>query len=331
MSQNKLDSIAWLKDEEAESEGIYAGPFFSFTRSLWVSLVAAGNDIDPAWVTGASGFAFRIWVAGETLCPSAMSVFNWKLLPKGLKQVGFDCKYISRMWNEESLEVERREEAHREIVKAVDAGIPPIVWDISVPEWCLIIGYDDEEQAYEFLCVTGKTGRQPYEKLGRNEIPILSVTIPGVPNGLEKEDRIRTILQTAVDHARQREWEERPQYQDGLPAFEVWAKLMEPKRFAEMMEKHGKNPLPPWYYASTYVSMRYYAWRFLKSLEVDDLTPAVETYRKVFESLKAVYEPVKDMKIPDNRQLSNMSAAIRQAGEYETEGVKILESYIQKS
>ena len=70
------------------------------------------------------------------------------------------------MWNEEYLEIERREKAHVAIKKAIDDGIHAIVWVACILEWELITGYDDENQRYLVLSVKEKTGVLHYDRLG---------------------------------------------------------------------------------------------------------------------------------------------------------------------
>jgi len=138
MSARILDDIAWYVDKCAQKRG-EPGIVHSFMKCLATAVNYISGGLDPIWLMGSSTFAFRI-VVNENLCPSAMSVFDWSLLPEKVEQAGRKCTYISRLWDDRDREVERRNEAHDEILRAIDRGVPAIVWDIEDVEWGLIVG-----------------------------------------------------------------------------------------------------------------------------------------------------------------------------------------------
>lgn len=205
MGQGKqLDKITWFSDEAAARNG-EPGIRHSYMASLATALNYICGEVDPVWLMGSSGFAFRISVS-EILCPSAMSVFDWrKILPEALEQYGRRCTYVSRLWHEEELEEERRREAHEAIRSAIDRNVPAIVWDVADCEWGLITGYDDDASWYNVLTHKGQPSCLPYDRLGRNGIDILSVAIPGLPNQRGRDEVVISSLRGAVAHADQRE------------------------------------------------------------------------------------------------------------------------------
>ena len=294
---------------------------FSFTKSLYTSLRYAGYSVSPMQIAAKSGFAFRIWVA-KSLCPSAMSIFDWELLRKGVEQCAFEVTYITTLWHEEHLEVERREEAHAAIKKAIDNNIPVIAWDVGIPEWEPITGYDDERQEYSGISVTGQSTVLPYEKLGRREIPILSVTIPGKPLQLTDDESIKSTLQTAVAHAHQNEWEDRPEYQDGLQAYKVWS---------QAMGNVTTDDWPSRYYIQTYECMRRYAAEYLSSLAVDikELESAAQYYQDVHGHLSQVLALRNDSGFPNQMLIEKMQESILKAGEAEERGIAAIEEYLK--
>jgi hypothetical protein len=132
--------------------------------------------------------------------------------------MGLRCHYVARLWKEEALEKERREAAHEAIVEGIERGAAAVVWDVHDAEWGLVVGYDRERSRYDTLTCKGETAALAFEKLGRNGIDILSVAIPGGPNGRTREEVVCRSLQAAVAHTEGKEWTDRPAYQDGLPA-----------------------------------------------------------------------------------------------------------------
>lgn len=294
---------------------------FSFTKSLYTSLRFAGYDVSHYEIAAKSGFAFRIWAA-RTLCASAMSIFDFDLLKKGVESCGFEVTHITRLWNEEHLEVERREQAYAAIKAAVDSGIPAIVWDATIPEWELVTGYDDECQEYSCLSVTGENGTLPYSGLGRREIPILSVTIPGKLYDLPEKESVKSTLQAAVFHAWQNEWADRPAYENGLAAYKVWS---------EALSLVTEDDFQSRYYIQTYECLRRYAAKYLSDLskEIKELEPAALCYREVHNHLSEALALHNDINFPAKAIILRMQDSILKAGEAEERGIAAIEGYLK--
>ncbi|UCH83500.1 MAG: hypothetical protein JSW50_13735 [Candidatus Latescibacterota bacterium] len=302
--------------------------------SVATTLKYLGTDVDPAWLMGTSGFAFRI-LTNEVMCPSAASVFNWiPTLAETFEQSGYQCVYISRLWHEQDKEAARREEAHQAIVAAVDRGVPAVVWDVAEAEWGLITGYDDRRQLYETLTWEGEPLMLAYEKLGRNGIDVLSVAIPGDGNERTREAIVFNSLRAAVLHAEQGEWTDRPKYQDGLPAYDLWATLLE--RWALIVRAGRGQKISPhisshaMYYAAQWYSARCYARDYLKGVagRNENLLRATLSYRNVASLLKPVWDVFKTQSKPDQKSLLGLARRIRDARAEEEEGIDYIKGYL---
>jgi hypothetical protein len=324
MKSNKLDQIKWFTDSKAIQKG-EPGICHSFHLDA---------ELNPAWLMGVSGFAFRIF-ANKVMCPSAMSVFDFSaILPESVEQNGYHCNYISRYWEEAHIEKNKQREAHIEIVKAIDRNIPAIVWDIAHVEWGLIIGYHEEKQIYDTLTNEGKPHPLPYENLGHNGINILSVTIPDQKNKRTREKIIQNSLKTAIAHADQKENYERPDYQDGLSAFDLWASLFD--HWALLVEagkeKNISREIPKCaeYYAAHHYSARCYGRNYLKQISEGNkyLESAATAYTHVAVSLKPVWDCFAEKKKLNVELLRSLADHIRQAKIAEEEGLNFLRKYI---
>ena len=294
---------------------------FSFTHMLASSLKHTGCPLSYEEITGASGFAFRLWVETKTQCPSAMSVFDFELLRKGIELTGYDVVYVSRLWHEEDVEEERREEAHRAIISAVNENITPIVWDVGIPDWGVIIGYDEEVQAYDTISATGEYGHMAYAQLGRREIPILSVAIPPKHRNEEPITLARNTIKTEIEHARGHEWTERPAYESGLAAYPVWA---------ELVRSVDQSGFPSMYYVSTYASLRRCAAAYLANLVEHDgsLHPAANAYTRVGKALCEAQSIRQNAEFPTSALLDELYNKILLAYSAEQEGVALLEQWL---
>ncbi|MGD2153268.1 MAG: hypothetical protein PVG79_08355, partial [Gemmatimonadales bacterium] len=200
MYRKRIEGIEWYVDRKAEEHG-EPGICHSYTACLATAINHVAGSLEPAWLMGGSGFAFRSFV-NEVFCPSAMSIFNWAdVLPEAMEQAGYECRYISRMWDDGALEKQRQEEAHAAIVEGIGRGTPAIVWDVADVEWGLIVGYDDDGKSYDVLSSVGRSTSLPYEKLGKNGIDVLSVAIPGGANRRSRDEIVLNSLKVAIAHA----------------------------------------------------------------------------------------------------------------------------------
>jgi hypothetical protein len=328
-----LDNIAWYIDPNAHAKG-EPGLYHSYVASVATALNHLGAAVDPAWLMGTSGFAFRIFI-NEVMCPSAMSVFRWvTILPETIEQACYHCVYVSRLWNEEDKEATRRSEAHEAIVEGIGRGVPAVVWDVAEAEWGLVTGYDDRKKIYDTLTWTGERSALPYDKLGRNGIDVLSVAIPGEPNGRSREQIVLSSLNTAVAHAEQREWADRPKYQDGLPAFDLWATLFE--RWASIVRVGRGHRISPHistnalYYAAQWYSARCYARDYLRGIagRNENLLRATLSYQNVASLLRPVWDVFKAQSKPDQKTLLGLARRIRDARAAEEEGIDHIKGYL---
>jgi len=335
MAANVLEGIEWYVDQGAKQRG-EPGICHSFMASLVTAVNHIEGDIDPVWVMGASGFAFRIFM-NKNLCPSAMSMFDFSaVLPEAVEQVGYRCRYVSRMWDEKALEKERREEGHTAIVEGIDQGRPAVVWDVAGCEWGLIVGYDKKRKEYTTLTSEGQPSTLKYKKLGRNGIDILSVSIPGQRNERSREEVVRKSLEMAVKHAENREWIDRPEYQDGLAGLEMWADIMDlgaTMAEAGKLKCCGADALEmPRYFAGIIHGTRCYARDYLRAIANGDahLEKAAGCYEEVATCLQTVWDSFGDKEVPGAETFRSLGQNIRAAKEVEKEGIECIKAYIEQ-
>lgn len=277
-------SITW------EGVNDTTGYLFSFAKSLSAAVKNSPYNELFEDIVATSGFAFRMWVAAD-LCPSAMSTWAFNQQKPWVENGGLSCDYIERLWGQEDVEEERRLAAIEMIKSSIDDGIAVISWDIDVPEWGLVIGYDDRLQKLATLSITGVEGEMDYVQLGKRELPILNVlTITGKTNK-SQEAIISDSLKLAKSHLNGEEW------CDNAKGLEAYSEL----------EKHFEgdfNPDISWnmeYYVGTYSALKWYAWRFFERY---GLTELARLYKTVFECWQKAFEIKKttDMSVVDNRQ-----------------------------
>lgn len=272
-------------------DGVYdsTGYLFSFAKALAAAVKNSPFKDYYEDIIASSGFAFRMWVASD-LCPSATSIWAFNEQKSWIESGGITCDYIDRLWGQENIEEERRVTASDMIKMSIDNGIAAISWDIGVPEWGLIIGYDDEKQKYATLSITGEEGEMDYLSLGKREIPILNVlTITGI-NNKSQEDIISDTLKLAKGHLNGEEWCDNKK---GLEAYPTLISFFE----------CDFNPDISWnleYYLGTYAALKWYAWKFFEKYNLMEFS---SLYKTVYDSWQKSFElkASTDLSIKENR------------------------------
>ncbi len=333
MTKSVLEAIEWRTDEAAK-ERMEPGICHSFMASLATSMNYIEGKVDFAWLMGVTGFAFRVFM-NKNLCPSAMSMFDFSaVLPEAVEQAGYHCRYVSRMWDEKALEKERREQGHVAIAEGIEEGKPAIVWDVADCKWGLIVGYDNKRKVYMTLTQAGRPSRLKYKRLGQNGIDILSVTIPRGHNNRSREDVVHRSLMIAVNHAEQREHTDRPEYENGLAGFEMWAGVMDQ---GATLAKAGKLTccgddalMFAEYSAGCLYGSRCYARDYLRKIADGDnhLAKAAACYEKVAACLRPVWECFQKRQWPEAEVFQRLGQDIRHAKEVEEKGVEFIKMYL---
>jgi hypothetical protein len=294
------------------------GYLFSFAKSLACAVKNSPWSEYTEDIVATSGFAFRMWVSKD-LCPSATSIWDFSNQKRWVENGGLICDYVGRYWDQEHIEEEKRLEAIKIIKASIDRGIPAVSWDIGVPEWGLITGYDDASHMFYILPINTEKSdpaiNMPYDALGKREIPILSVlTITG-GSDKAKEDILRDTMKLAVHHLKGKEWCENAK---GLDAYPALIRIFE------------DNPdiSASWnaeYFLGTYGALKEYAYKYF---EKAGRTELAELYRNVFHAWMEAFKIKvnEDATLPETR--ARIASLLKSTYENETKAVRIMESLV---
>lgn len=252
------------------------GYLFSLTKCLSAALACGGYEDYAEDIVASSGFAFRMWAAPD-LCPSATSIWEFKQQKPWVENGGLRCAYVERLWGEDAVEEERRLQAVAIIRQSIDDGVAAMSWDISGCEWGLITGYDDETQTFSTLKIDGSEGEVPYERLGKLDLPILSVLT--VTGKTEKSAAciVAGTKELALRHLQGLEWCDNAK---GLAAYDLLISFVTEK----LTEDKFWNLE---YYLGTYAALKWYAWKFFEKYGETELA---ELYRTVFTDWKSAFD-----------------------------------------
>lgn len=275
------------------------GYLFSFAKCLSASLRCGGYEEYADDIIASSGFAFRMWVAPD-LCPSGTSIWEFAGQKRWVENGGLACGYTERLWGQDSIEAERRAEALRLIRESIDRKTAAVAWDLSGCEWGLATGYDDEAGILTTLKINGSEDSIPYERLGRLDIPILSVlTVAGkAPKPAEK--LVADTKTLAKEHLLGREWCDNPK---GLAAYDTLTGFV-----SDRLSKDSAWNLE--YYLGTYAALKLYAQKFFEKYGEEKLA---RLYSTVYKSWQSAFDLLKsgDVAAPVTKEaiISELKAA----------------------
>jgi hypothetical protein len=290
------------------------GYLFSFAKSLANAVKHSPWHEYAEDIVATSGFAFRMWLAKD-LCPSATSIWDWAMQKPWVESGGLTCDYVGRVWHENDVEEERRLAAIVNIKKSIDGGIPAVVWDIGVPEWGLITGYDDERQVFATLAVNHSEGEMSYDTLGKREIPILSVlTVTGASDKPQAEI-LKDTMKLAAGHLKGEEWCDNTQGLAVYPALIEWFGT----------ELDPDNSWTTEYNLGTYAALKCYAWKYFEKVGQGELA---ELYKSVHEAWLQAFEIKTKESIGQPHVRERIAAQLASAWENEKKVMEVMEKFI---
>jgi len=319
--KRSVDRVRWVIDHDARARG-EPGLIHSFVGSLATAIDCAGYVVDPSWLMGSTGFAFRIWVE-DRLLPSAMNSFDWEEeLTGAVHRAGFGCTYIDAASDAGPAAAVRRH-AHEAILASIDRGVPAIAWDLNDPPmWGLIVGYNDHIETYETLSSWHYRMPLRYDRLGRRDVQRLSVLVLEDARADDETDILRQSLQAAVDHARGRADNPYSRIHTGLEGYKHWAAALEPGTLADHELQFAD------YYAEMYSSFRCYARDYLAQWDDVRLKDAGLAYARCADQLGTLLRLMQTHKQHPAPIREQAAACVLTAAAEEERAVVRIEAYL---
>ena len=127
------------------------------------------------------------------------------------------------------------------------------------------------------LKITGQEDTVPYEKLGKLELPILSVLTVTGKTDKSPEQILADTKKLAASHLRGEEWCDNPH---GLAAYDTLTECVKDKY----------TPDISWnleYYLGTFAALKWYAWKFFEKYGDTELA---EIYKTVYEAWQKAFD-----------------------------------------
>jgi RNA polymerase sigma-70 factor (ECF subfamily) len=187
-----------------------------------------GIDMSWGWLYGGSGHAFLLSIHKE-LCPSGPTMWDWGRLWALAKNLGVevDGPCISRHC-EAAAFPKTQEQAWGMVRAAIDEGRPCFGWELALPEFYTIHGYDEVGYYFSGPGAEPEGGPKPWREAGASEIGLLALLTvrPGRP--APPEQIVGEALRFAVEFAGQETPEpDAVEHRAGLAGYEAWAEALE--------------------------------------------------------------------------------------------------------
>ncbi|MGP4081404.1 hypothetical protein ACTWQL_15980 [Pseudalkalibacillus sp. R45] len=222
---------------------------------------------------GYTGYAFRLNVNEEKVDVAGPTAFDWDAYnKKALGNIGvrFESYGTSDFTPPTPDELTL---AISKIQESIDKEQPVIAWDLFLPEFGIIYGYDDDKKELYAMDGTGKHGPIAYEKLGNGELKELFIMTITNYFEVSKVKRLKGALDIILTHALEEE-EGCPvpmKFQNGLKGYDAWVKAF---------KKGEVHPFGNAYNIAVLYDARRFAAKFLKDVrsEWQDENDAVASY-----------------------------------------------------
>ncbi|MGB3715738.1 MAG: hypothetical protein WA996_15015 [Candidatus Promineifilaceae bacterium] len=159
-----------------------------------------GIEMSTAWLFGGTGHAFIINI-GEDACPSGPTAWKSHMLAELGQNLGYQTGGVFGIKYDQDLNALQRQ-AWDFVRGAIDEGLPCYGWELEIPEFYVIFGYDDEGYYYSGTeCDEGR-GPKAWSALGDTGIGI--VELYRVKPGPRADDRtiVREALSFALEHSK---------------------------------------------------------------------------------------------------------------------------------
>lgn len=342
MGKTMLETGKW--QENAHSWATAGNVLHALAKS-------AGRDDSLAMVMGLTGLAFRIQVLPDVHIAGPTAFDFAEVFRKGLQNLGLSVKIVNGMkpgivenYNlldetEKGPKAMAKRGIHQALPEALelihqslDRGYPVLAWDLCIPEFGMLYGYDDEQKLL-YMEECGRKDTLAYESLGRGVMEEIFVLAVDTVNPASFKDGLRGALDMIKEHYSGKEPNVHAGAVNGLKAYDVWIGAFRGKG----VEANGNA-----YNAVVVGDSRKYAAWFLEEAarsweaagQGDEkvkrlLSEAAETYRQIaqaFAELHALFPYPEGGNPNDPKVAPQAIALLEKAKKLETQGAKQLEN-----
>jgi len=307
-------------------------------RPRWVSHLGCvggcldylGIEMSEAWLYGGTGHAFVINVH-EGVCPSGPTAWRTAKLFELARNLACRVEGVFGTVEQDNFR-ELQSRAYEHARRSIDDGQPCYGWELEIPEFYVVNGYDDV--GYYYSGPTPGPGPKPWQELGDTGIGVLELysVSPGEP--ADDATTVKQALGFALEIAGNPQAWIFPDYRAGLEGYDNWIRALEEGRASDMGVRYN---------AGVWLECRQNAVGFLKEAKerlagrADALLEeAVAHYGAVAESFDRVaklypwsYEASDEETLPVDDTSRAAAEALRAARVAEAAGLRTLRQIVE--
>ncbi len=290
----KIDSMVWTPK------------WVSHLGCMMGCLKHLKSDISDAWLYGGSGHAFILNIH-DVICPSGPTAWRKERYHELIENVGIRSYHVVGHKSMSDFP-EKQKQAHDLTVESIDDDRPVIAWELDIPEYHLINGYD--EIGYYFTGAVSSKEKlvtpKPWQDVGKSEIGILEFEFPILVTPVDDEKIVHDALKFALDFSSTPAAMCFENYKAGVDGFDLWVKSIKEKT----ADDWGMA-----YNTAVWTECRTYAVEFLKETQTrlqGDVVPLLAEAEKHYNDVKIQLEELgKVFPFPPSDELKDESKVER--------------------
>jgi hypothetical protein len=195
---------------------------------MWVSHLGCvkgcldylGIEISEAWLYGGTGHAFIINISMDS-CPSGPTAWKTMMLFQQAPYLGYEVEGVFGSKYQKNLNDLQRE-AWDFTRKAIDEGLPIFAWEVDIPEFYVIYGYDDIGYYYSGPEADNGKGPKPWDEFGDTGIGLVEMYRVKPVEAKPPIEVVKSALEKVLKHASNPEEWIFENYASGLKGFDLW-------------------------------------------------------------------------------------------------------------
>ncbi len=283
-----------------------------------------GADVSDGWLYGGTGHAF-INNIHSTLCRSGPTAWRTAMLHHLGANLGYRTRGVFGWKHEldDGFRAKQRD-AYEFVRDAIDAGLPCYGWQLEIPDFYVICGYDDAGYYYSGY---GQpvTGPLAWDKLGDWGVALIEVYRLELSTPVADREVVKRAIDAVLEVAHTAARLASPGYTAGPEGFEVWARALE----SGTASHHGHI-----YNAQAWGECRRHGVEFLKEARgriagvcdgaFDDAVAAYSQSRDALAQMVALHPPSPELDLAVGLESAEAAVLARAAGAAEGEGLAAL-------
>lgn len=219
-----------------------SGTWTSAGGAIYRMLSFTDRKLSMPMAMGLTGQAFRIAICPDDVHIAGPTVYAFRdILTRGLRNIGWSCRIVETQSKRDvsgenanlidpallTAEAKEKRQLQEELPAAldlihhsIDRGIPVLSWDLFIPEFGVIYGYDDDQRLLTAMeCM--QDDKLPYDHLGRGTLEDLFVLALDEWTERDRRAMLSDALAMVLEHYRGLE-APADRCERGLRAYDAW-------------------------------------------------------------------------------------------------------------